>query len=129
MKCFKETKPSTNAFLSQGGEVAVCIDWVEKQVQRGSVTVNGYECTRIDFRKEMLNTDNAIEQFVRERYSQNEEFAMINAYNTSVSGVLKDVDAETEYLNFLSWRNNMKEQVKSAISSYDDATVSTTTQE
>lgn len=107
----------------------MCIDWVEKQVQRGSVTVNGYECTRIDFRKEMLNTDNAIEQFVRERYSQNEEFAMINAYNTSVSGVLKDVDAETEYLNFLSWRNNMKEQVKSAISSYDDATVSTTTQE
>ena len=125
MKCFYETKPLASAFLLKNEEIAVCIDWVEKQTQRGTVTVNGYECTRIDFRKEMLNTDNVIEQFVRERYSQSEEFAMINAYNTSISGVLKDVDAETEYLNFLSWRSNMKEQVKSAISSYNGATVTT----
>lgn len=126
MRFFIETKPSTNAFLDKSGEVAVCIDWVDKQAQRGSITIDGYECTRIDFRPTMLNTDNVIEQFVREKYSQSEEFALINSYNASVSGIAKDADKEAEYLNFLSWRNSMKEQVKAAISSYDSATVSTT---
>lgn len=129
MKGYFETKPSTNAFLSQGGEVAVCIDWVEKQVQRGSVTVNGYECTRIDFRETMLDPDHVIEQFVRERYSQSEEFALINSYNASVAGVAKDVEKEAEYLNFLTWRNSMKEQIKAALASYDSATISTNNEE
>ena len=126
MKGYFETKPSVNAFLDKSGEVAVCIDWVEKQTQRGSITIDGYECTRIDFRPTMLNTDNVIEQFVREKYSQSEEFALINSYNASVSGIAKDANKEAEYLDFLSWRNSMKEQVKAAISSFDSATISTT---
>ena len=129
MKCFIETKPSTNSFLDKSGEVAVCIDWVEKQTQRGSITINGYECTRIYFRPTMLNTDNVIEQFVREKYSQSEEFALINSYNASVSGIAKDAEKEAEYLNFLTWRNNMKEQVKIALSSYDSETISITQEE
>ena len=126
MKGYFETKPSVNAFLDKSGEVAVCIDWVEKQTQRGSITIDGYECTRIDFRPTMLNTNNVIEQFVRERYSQSEEFALINSYNASVSGIAKDANKEAEYLDFLSWRNSMKEQVKAAISSFNSATKSTT---
>ena len=126
MRFFIETKPSTNAFLDKSGEVAVCIDWVDKQAQIGSITIDGYECTRIDFRPTMLNTDNVIEQFVREKYSQSEEFALINSYNASISGIAKDANKEAEYLDFLSWRNNMKEQVKAAISSFDSATIPTT---
>ena len=66
----------------------------------------------------MLTSDNVIEEFVREKYSQSEEFTLINAYNASVSGIKKDDAKEQEYLSFLSWRESMKTQVKAAIDAY-----------
>lgn len=119
MEAFYKSKPSLNAFQKQGGEVAVCIDWTETKVQRGDVTVDGYLCTEIDFRPTMLDSDHVIESFIREKYSESAEMALINAYQASVSGIAKDAEKEAEYLNFLKWRESMKAQVKSALSTYE----------
>ena len=118
MKAFYNQKPSRSAYLLPSGDVAVCIDWAEKQVLRGSVTVNGYECTRVDVSADSLSADAVIEMFVRERYTQSEEFALINAYQASVAKIEVNADKEAEYLNFLVWRKDMKEQVKAAVSAY-----------
>ena len=118
MKAFYVTKPTANAYMTAGGDIAVCIDWTAKDVQRGTRTVSGFECTEIQVRPTMLTSDNVIEEFVREKYSQSDEFALINAYNTSVTGISKDDAKEQEYLSFLSWRESMKSQVKAAIDAY-----------
>jgi len=128
MKAFYSTKPSSNAFKNMGGDISVCIDWNAKDVQRGTRTVNGFECTEIQVRGTMLTSDNVIEEFVREKYSQSYEFALINAYNASVTGILKDDAKEQEYLSFLSWRESMKSQVKAAIDAYNATIVTTETQ-
>lgn len=118
MKAFYLTKPTSNAYMTAGGDIAVCIDWTAKDVQRGARTVSGFECTEIQVRSTMLTRDNVIEEFVREKYSQSEEFALINAYNASISNIKKDDAKEQEYLSFLSWRESMKIQVKAAIDAY-----------
>ena len=120
MKACYSTKPLKNAFTKLNGEVAVCIDWKAIQIQRGSVLSDEYECTELDFRKTMLSTHYVIEQFVREKYSQSEEFSLINAYQASITGIEVDKVKEAEYLNFLAWRTSMKEQVKEAVTSYMD---------
>ena len=118
MKAFKVTKPTSNAYMTEGGDIEVCIDWTSKDVQRGTRTASGFECTAIQVRKTMLTSDNVIEEFVREKYSQSEEFALINAYNASISNIKKDDAKEQEYLSFLSWRESMKTQVRAAIGAY-----------
>lgn len=118
MKAFYVTKPTANAYMTAGGDIAVCIDWTAKDVQRGTRTVSGFECTEIQVRPTMLTSDNVIEEFVRDKYSQSDEFALINAYYTSVTGISKDDAKEQEYLSFLSWRESMKSQVKAAIDAY-----------
>jgi len=118
MKDFYTTKPSKNAFKVLGGEIAICIDWTDKTVPINGNNVIGFECTRIDFRDTELNSDDAIERFVREKYSQSEEFALVNAYQASITGIAKDEEKETEYTDFLKWRESMKEQVKAAIADY-----------
>lgn len=118
MKAFYQTKPSKNAFIVLGGEISICIDWKSVQEKIGDNNVNGFNCIQLNFRDTELTNDVAIERFVREKYSQSEEFALINAYQASTAGIAKDEEKETEYTNFLKWRESMKEQVKAAIADY-----------
>ena len=118
MKAFYQTKPSKNAFVALGGEIAICIDWQAVQEKIGDNTVNGFGCMQLNFRDTELANDVAIERFVREKYSQSEEFALINAYQASVTGIAKDAEKEQEYRDFLTWRESMRTQVKAALADY-----------
>ena len=118
MKAFYNIKPLENAYLLNSGEVAVCINWIEKTVDIKGRKIDGYECTQLNIPVKLLEPNYVIEKFVREFYSQSEEFALINAYQSSLLGIYKDSEKETEYCNFLEWRISMKKQVKEAISSF-----------
>lgn len=120
MKIFYRTKPNANAYRLANNEVAVCIDWEEKKITCGKITVNGYECTQVNVPESEFTTDNLIEKFVREKYSQSEEFSLINAYNASISGIEKNEEKESEYQSFLTWRAAMKEQVKTLYAATKD---------
>ena len=122
MKAFYQTKPSKNAFVALGGEIAICIDWKSVQEKIGDNNVNGFDCIQLNFRDTELTNDVAIERFVREKYSQSEEFALINAYQASTAGIAKDAEKEQEYLDFLAWRESMRTQVKAALADYTAST-------
>lgn len=127
MKAFYKTKPAYNAYALASGEVAVCINWKEESITTDGVAIKMFSCERVDV--SVPDADLAIEKFVRSKYSESEEFALINAYNASISGVEKDAEKEAEYLTFLAWRKAMKEDVKAAIAAYNSANESTTTNE
>lgn len=127
MKAFYKNKPAFNAYALSNGDVAVCINWKEESIVTDGVTIKMYSCERVDVSEP--TADLAIEKFVRSKYSASEEFALINAYNASVSGVEKDADKEAEYLSFLAWLKAMKEDVKTAIAAYNAANGSTTNEE
>lgn len=111
MKAFYPIKPQSIHSLPSG-DVAVCIDWAEKTAHWKVGDVQGWECRRVDIPRAQLTADIAIEKLIRDRYTQSEEFALINAYQASVSGIANDPEKEQEYLDFLAWRKGVKEQVK-----------------
>lgn len=117
MKAFYRIKPQS-VYLLPSGDAAVCIDWKEKTAQYPSGEVQGYECRRVDIPHSALTTDRAIEEFVRDRISLNDEFALINAYQASVGGIAKNEAKEQEYLEFLLWREDMKAQVKEIVPAF-----------
>lgn len=110
MKAFNKQK--INFEKLQNGEYAVHIDHFDMQVSRNGVLVNGYESDRLDFTLRQLNSDTIIEAFVREKLTLSQEFALINAYNASISGISVNLDKEKEYKDFLTWREKMKADVK-----------------
>lgn len=110
MKAFNKQK--INFEKLQNGEYAVHIDHFDMQVSRNGVLVNGYESDRLDFTLRQLNSDFIIEAFVREKLTLSQEFALINAYNSSISGISVNLDKEKEYKDFLTWREKMKVDVK-----------------
>lgn len=110
MKAFNKQK--INFEKLQNGEYAVHIDHFDMQVSRNGVLVNGYESDRLDFTLRQLNSDTIIEAFVREKLTLSQEFALINAYNASISGISVNLDKEKEYKDFLTWREKMKVDVK-----------------
>ena len=120
MKAFYKNKPAFNAHSLANGDVAVCINWKEESIVTDGTTIKMYSCERVDIAEP--SADLAIEKFVRSKYSASEEFALINAYNASISNVEKDADKEAEYVAFLTWRKAMKEDVKTAIAAYNEST-------
>lgn len=117
MKAFYRIKPD-DVFAQPSGDISVCIDWQEKSVECPIGTISGFECQRVDVFRGDLSTDKVIELFVRDKYTQSEEFALINAYQSSVAGIDENPEKEAEYLAFLTWRKNMKEVVKEIVPAY-----------
>lgn len=59
-----------------------------------------------------LTTDKVIEKFIRDYINQSDEFALINAYYASILGINKNEEKESEYIQFLKTRENIKSDIK-----------------
>lgn len=117
MQAFYQIKPQS-VYILPSGDVAVCVDWEEKTAHWRIGDVQGWQCRRVDIPRVSLSTDTAIEKLIRDRISLNDEFALINAYQASVSGIRVDSEKEQEYLDFLQWREQMKAQVKESVTAF-----------
>lgn len=119
MKAWTKTKPATIERL-RNGEYAVSLNPVPCKATRNNKSLNGFESDRLDFSIHQLSSSHVIKAFIEAKCSITEELALCNAYNASKAGIKEDFAKETEYLDFLLCRENIKVQVKKALDDYQD---------
>lgn len=114
MKSWNKKKPSVLTELASG-EFAININTIPCKAIRNGVEVGGFESERLDFRAEEMSSDVIISRFIRNKISQSEELSLINAYQASVAGICIDEKKEKEYVDFLLWRQSMRETIKKTL--------------
>lgn len=63
--------------------------------------------------------ETVVKAVVREKYTESQEFALINAYNAFALGISDDPDDKTEYETYLAELAAIKAMVKTDIASYE----------
>ena len=63
--------------------------------------------------------DKVFLKVIREKYSESEEFALVNAYNAHVTGIKEDEVKVEEYKAMLQWRQEKKEELKALFASHN----------
>lgn len=92
--------------------------WNVEEVTKTEPTEDGETTERTAYRCEMVKVDGeptfdkVFEKVIRERYTESEEFALVNAYNAHVTGVQLDEDKVEEYKEMLTWRQAKKDELK-----------------
>ena len=85
----------------------------------GEVTP-GYECDQVTIHGDVTSSK-VISVVIREKYSADKEFALINNYNRYqlATSADKDESYKTEYLAYLSDRTSIKAMVKTDCKTYN----------
>lgn len=113
MKTFlcKEEEPTLGIVYIGAGEYSVIYakQLVERDRKNGTAEV--WECEKVII-KDTPSFSNAFKTAIRERVSESEEYALINAYNSSKAGIEPSEEKEREYLDFLQWRAELKAKLK-----------------
>lgn len=112
----QETRLKTAAVYElPNGKIAVCVDFEQFDFVVSGKTEQWWRCHRVDISRGELCVEKAYTEVIRERYSQDDIEAMASNYNASVADIDKDEEKEQEYLDFLSWRNATKKEVKANV--------------
>lgn len=83
----------------------------ESEEGQESSTVEMYECSEITTR-EKPTFDLVYTSIIRESYSEDKEYSMINSYNASKTGINIDQKKVEAYEKFLKWKESIKVLIK-----------------
>lgn len=102
----------------RGREDTNFFTWNHKTVQVAQpteddpkATVTKHECDMVEVSGEP-DFDKVFVAVIREKYSENDEMSLVNAYNAHVTGVKKDDAKVAEYKAMLKWRADKKDELK-----------------
>ena len=85
---------------------------IEREPDMGSVTQ--YSCNEATIHGKP-EYGKCVEAVIRDSYTQEEEFALINKYNTYQQGLNDGTEAVTGYMEYLSFVNDVKTMVREAL--------------
>ena len=104
-KLFNTVKPNT---IEEYGVGTMLYNYnIEQGVQNEK---EGYFYNSQVFEKPLCY-ENIVRAIIHDNYSHDEEKKLINDYNAVIEGLLPE-EKKAEYLEFLSFRSRIKEQVK-----------------
>lgn len=85
---------------------------IERDPEMGDITQ--YSCYEVTVSGEPTY-DKCVRAIIRANYSEDQELAMINKFNSYNNGIIEDNTIIEEYKNYLSFVAQTKEQVKSIL--------------
>ena len=113
MKAFYDNEPSTMEAVGNGDYL---YRWGihQETMTDGEHERTQYACNEVTV-KGKPDYGKCVEAVIRDSYTQEEEFALINKYNAYQQGLNDGTEAVTGYMEYLSFVNDVKAMVREAL--------------